>query len=100
MLFLDAATREPVGCVDVGAQAHAAYPSPDESNIVVANQNGKLLQRIATDYATDSFVLQDAATLDLATCTTPNGFACQDPDLRPDNAPICPIIDAAAASPL
>lgn len=33
----------PVGCVDVGAQAHAAVPSPDGSYVVVANQNGKLL---------------------------------------------------------
>jgi hypothetical protein len=31
-----------------------------------------------------------AATLNLATCTTPSGTACQDPELRPDNAPICP----------
>lgn len=96
VLFLDAATRAPVGCVDVGAQAHAAFPSPDESYVVVANQNGKLLQRITTDYATDTFVLDGDATLDLAGCTTPSGFACEDPVLRPDNAPICPIIDATS----
>jgi len=27
---------------------------------------------------------------------TPNGFPCQDPILRPDNAPICPVIDSTS----
>ncbi|HWB72663.1 MAG TPA: hypothetical protein VG452_10625 [Egibacteraceae bacterium] len=96
VLFIDAATRAPVGCIDVGAQAHAAFPSPDETYVIVANQNGKLLQRITTDYATDTFVLDVLATLDLAGCTTPNAFPCEDSVLRPDNAPICPIIDATS----
>lgn len=96
VLFLDAASRQPVGCVDVGAQAHAAFPSPDEQYVVVANQNGKLLQRIATDYAANTFTLDAAATLDLAGCATPNGVGCEDPTLRPDNAPICPVIDATS----
>lgn len=93
VLFMDAASRTPVRCIDVGVQAHAAFPAPDESYVVVANQNGKLLQRIATDYNTDSFALQDAATVNLATCITPAGVGCEDGSLRPDNAPICPIID-------
>lgn len=88
--FLDAATREPVGCIDVGTQAHAAWPTPNQRHLIVANQNGKKLQRIATDYATNTFTLEDAATIDLAACTTPSGAPCQDPVLRPDNAPICP----------
>src|SRR3990172_1122395 len=94
VLFMDAATRAPVACLDVGVQAHAAFPSPDQTYVVVANQNKKLLQRINTNYATNTFTLDGAATLDLATCTTPNGIACQDATLRPDNAPICPVIDA------
>jgi DNA-binding beta-propeller fold protein YncE len=94
VVFLDAATRAPVGCIDVGAQAHAAVATPDGNHVLVANQNGKLLQRITTDYATNTFTLDSGATLDLATCTTPNGQPCQDLTLRPDNAPICPIIDA------
>ena len=94
VLFLDAATRAPVECIDVGLQAHAAVPSPDESYVLVANQNGKLLQRIRTDYATQSFALDSAATLDLANGTTPSGALRQDPALRPDNAPICPLIDS------
>ena len=96
VLFMDAATRAPVACVDVGAQAHAAVPAPDQTYVIVANQNDKLLQRINTNYATNTFTLDSAATLDLATCTTPNGAACQDAILRPDNAPIFPIIDAAS----
>ena len=93
VLFMDTATRAPVGCVDVGVQAHAAVPSHDGSFVVVANQNGRLLQRINTDYETNTFTLDHAATLDLATCTTPSGAPCQDPALRPSNRPICPVID-------
>lgn len=93
VLFLNAASKAPVGCVDVGAQAHAAVPTPDGSAVIVANQNGKLLQRVRTDYATNTFTLEPAATLNLATCTTPSGAACEDASLRPDNAPICPVID-------
>ena len=96
VLFMEAATRTPFACIDVGLQAHAAFPAPDESYVVVANQNGKLLQRIETDYGSRTFDLVAAATLNLATCTTPSGAACQDPLLRPDNAPICPVIDASS----
>lgn len=92
VLFMNAATRAPVECIDVGAQAHAAIPSHDDSFVVVANQNGRLLQRINTDYATGTFTLDNAATLNLATCTTPSGAPCQDLNLRPNNTPICPIL--------
>jgi hypothetical protein len=88
--FLDARTREPVDCIDVGIQAHAAWPTPDQRHLIVANQNGKLIQRIRTNYRRETFVLDGAATLDLASCRTPSNKACQDPNLRPDNAPICP----------
>ena len=88
--FLDADEREPVECIDVGVQAHAAWPTPDQRHLIVANQNGKKLQRIATDYRGERFTLEDDATIDLATCTTPSGAPCQDPELRPDTAPICP----------
>lgn len=96
VVFFDASTRAPVACIDVGAQAHAAVPSPDESYVVVANQNGKLLQRIRTDYATHTFALEPGATLDLANGTTPSGALRQDPTLRPDNAPICPLVDSTS----
>ena len=90
VVFFDAATRTPVECIDVGVQAHAAWPTPDQRHLIVANQNGKLLQRISTDYRNEVFTLDDAAALDLANCVTPSGAPCQDPALRPDNAPICP----------
>ena len=90
VVFLDARERKPLECIDVGTQAHAAWPTPDQRHLIVANQNGKKLQRIATDYRNEIFRLEDEAEIDLAGCTTPSGAACQDPVLRPDNAPICP----------
>ena len=92
VLFIEAATREPVTCIDVGLQAHAAFPAPDGSYVVVANQNGKKLQRIASDFATGAFTLDASADLDLAAGVTPSGAPREDPTLRPDNAPICPIV--------
>jgi hypothetical protein len=102
VVFLDAETRTALDCIRTspgagGArQVHFAIPSPDETYVAVANQNGKLFERIDTNYATNTFTLNPAAMIDLANCTTPNGFACQDPNLRPDNAPICPIIDSTS----
>jgi DNA-binding beta-propeller fold protein YncE len=96
VLFLDADERKPLTCIDVGVQAHAAVPAPDGSYVIVANQNGKLLQRITTDYATNTFTLDSNATLDLANGTTPSGALRQDPALRPDNAPICPLVDSTS----
>ena len=61
-----------------------------------ANQNGKLLQRIRTDYRRNRFTLEAGATLDLATGTTPSGAPRQDAALRPDNAPICPLIESSS----
>ncbi len=96
VVFFDAERRKPVGCIDVGVQAHAAVPSPDEKYVLVANQNGKLLQRIKTDYKRNVFTLETGATLDLATGTTPSGAPMQDAALRPDNAPICPLIESSS----
>jgi DNA-binding beta-propeller fold protein YncE len=102
VLIMDAATRTPVDCIrtSVGStgarQVHLAIPSPDQTYIAVANQNGKLFERIDTNYATNTFVLNAAATIDLATCTTPNGVACQLAGVRPDNAPICPLVESTS----
>jgi hypothetical protein len=102
VLIMEARTRTPIDCIrtSVGAggarQVHLAQPSPDESYIAVANQNGKLFERIDTNYATNSFVLNTGAGINLATCTTPNGVPCEAAAIRPDNAPICPIIDATS----
>jgi hypothetical protein len=104
VVIFDGATRAPVSCIRMspgagGAiQAHAAVLTPDDRHILVANQNGKLLERIDTDYPTNTYVHATAATIDLANCTTPNGFPCQDPILRPDNAPICPRVGSGNVS--
>lgn len=96
--ILDARSRRPLACVrtepgaDGARQAHALWPTGDDRYLIVANQNGKKLERIRTGYAANRFVQEPAATLDLANCTTPNGLRCQAPEIRPDNAPICPFI--------
>jgi hypothetical protein len=85
-------------------QAHAATWTTDGRAVIVANQNGKLLERINYDPERDEFTHDTAATIDLANCRTPNGFPCETatpvnasdpayfgPHNRPDNAPICPI---------
>ena len=98
VVFFDAATRTPVACLrsTPGAggarQAHAAVPTRDDAAVIVANQNGKLLERINTNYAMNAFVHDAAATLDLVACTTPNGINCQLAGVRPDNAPICAFV--------
>jgi hypothetical protein len=102
VVFLNAQTREPLACIrtSVGAggarQVHFAIPSPDQTYVAVANQNGKLFERIDTDYSTNSFVLNPAATINLFTCMTPNGIPCELAGVRNDNAPICPIIDSSS----
>ena len=102
VVIFDARTRTPLNCFEttIGStktrQAHAAYPAPDGSFILVANQNGKRLERIDTNFATNTFTHNAAATLDLMTCTTPNGHPCEHADLRPINWPICPMVDASS----
>lgn len=69
VVIFDAAARTPLGCFEttVGStgtrQAHAAFAAPDGSYILVANQNGKRLERIDTNFATNTFVHNSAATL-------------------------------------
>jgi hypothetical protein len=101
VVMFNAQTRQPLSCIrttqsPTGRQAHAAYPAPNGKFIVVANQNGKRLERINADFNANTFEHDAAATLDLANCMTPSGAACQAADLRPDNAPICPIVDQSS----
>ena len=97
VLTIDAETRAPVDCVrtepgELGRrQAHAIWPTPDGEYVMVANQNGKLLERVAVDWSTGDLTQEPAATLNLYAGTTPSGAPRQDPVLRPDNAPICPL---------
>ena len=97
VVVFDAATRAPLFCTRMApgaggaVQAHAVFPTADDRHVLVANQNGKRFERIATDYVTNTFVYDPTASIDLAGCTTPNGLPCQDAVLRPDTAPICPF---------
>lgn len=78
-----AADRKVVASIDVGDQAHGAFATPDGSMIVVANQNGKKLARIAADFQKEQFSHNPADDLDLKVLE----------DARhPDNAPICPVL--------
>ena len=102
VVIFDAGARKPLSCFQttIGTtgtrQAHAAFAAPNGSYILVANQNGKRLERIDTYFPTNTFVHNALATLDLQTCVTPAGKPCEAPDLRPINWPICPIIDASS----
>ncbi len=103
VVVFDAASRRPLACMQTSLsettktrQAHAAFPAPDGSYILVANQNGKRLERIDTDFAKNTFTPNPAALLDLATCTTPGGRPCESAELRPMNWPICPIVDSSS----
>ena len=95
VLILDAASRKPLECLRTSPgeagrrQAHAVWPTPDQRYLIVANQNGKRLERIRTDYAANRFEMDGDAALSLYQGTTPSGAPRQDPALRPDNAPIC-----------
>lgn len=98
IVIFNAETRTPIECfrteagVDGIQQAHAIWPAPDDSYILVANQNGKKFERITADFDNETFTQDSAATLNLATCTVPSGLPCQFPGIRPDNAPICPFV--------
>jgi hypothetical protein len=83
VLFIRASDRKVTGSVDVGDQAHGAVPAADDSIALVANQNGKRLAHIRTDYVNERYVHEAAADLDLA--------ALEDAE-HPDNAPICPVM--------
>ncbi|GAA5116430.1 hypothetical protein JIN84_18990 [Luteolibacter yonseiensis] len=87
VLIIEAATRNVVYSVDVGVQAHAANVSPTNDYILVANQNGKLVQRIDANFGTNTFALDSTATLDLANGVTPTGAPRQGTE-RPDNAAV------------
>jgi len=103
VVIFEAQSRKPLSCMQTTVseatktrQAHAAFPAPDGSYILIANQNGKRLERIDTNFAKNTFTHNTAATLDLATCTTPGGRPCEREDVRPMNWPICPIVDSSS----
>jgi len=98
VVIFDARHRVPLACMRMKAgeggarQAHAVWPTPDDRYLLVSNQNGKLFERIATDYENDVFAHEPDIALDLANGITPSGAPRQSAGIRPDNAPICPFV--------
>ena len=93
---INTADRLAESCVRLPArngqqQAHSAYTSPDNSFIVSAGQNQKDLVRLKVDFPGKTLVIDDIMNLDVG--TTPSGAPKQAAGIRPDNAPICPIVD-------
>jgi hypothetical protein len=82
VVFVDAAARAPIGCVSLGKNAHAAWPTANMKVAIGANIAEKKLVRIATDYANKKFTVNDTVAL-----------AALEPIL-PDAAPICPITES------
>ena len=64
------------------AQPHATAVTPAGDAIIVANQGGKRLQRIAADFKNDVYKLDSAADLDLSVL--------EDAD-HPGNLPVTPV---------
>lgn len=87
-LVMDAATRKPEACLNMGKNLHAAWPTPDQKIALAANMAEKKLIRIWTDYAAHKFAFdpeKDVLSLGML-----------DSGERPDNAPVCPITDASS----
>jgi hypothetical protein len=68
--------------------------SIDQSDSAGKNYGGTIYIWDSKDLERVNKGLDPGATIDLVNCTTPNGVACQLADVRPDNAPICPIIES------
>ncbi|GJL54021.1 MAG: hypothetical protein NPIRA02_11530 [Nitrospirales bacterium] len=88
VLFMDAEAKTPIGCISVGKNVHAAWPTPDQNMVMAANIKEKKFVRIWTDYASKTFMFdgqQDVVNLQ----ALQNGE-------RPDNAPICPITESTS----
>lgn len=84
-LFMDAQTRKPEACLNMGKNLHAAWPMPNQKMALGANMAEKKLIRISTDYAGHKFGFDPAKdVLELGPLESGE---------QPDNAPVCPITD-------
>jgi hypothetical protein len=88
VLFMDAASKAPIGCISVGKNVHAAWPTPDQKMAIAANIKEKTFVRIWTDYSSQKFVFdQQQDVIHLKALQTGE---------RSDNAPICPITESTS----
>jgi hypothetical protein len=86
VVFIDAASRAPIGCVSLGKNAHAVFPAANMRMAIGANIAEKKLVRIWTDYANKKFTIKpDNDVVNLTQMESGNDV--------PDVAPICPITD-------
>jgi len=86
VVFLDAAARAPIGCVSLGKNAHAAWPTANMKLAIGANIAEKKLVRIWTDYANKKFTVNPSTDV-VALAPLESGEL-------PDMAPICPITES------
>ena len=102
VVIFDAESRTPLQCFEttVGStgtrQAHAAFPAPDGSYILVANQNGKRLERIDTDLRPTRSRTIPRRRSTWRRAPRHGGSRASIRYLRPINWPICPIIDSSS----
>ena len=88
VLFMDAASKAPIGCISVGKNVHAAWPTPDQKMAIAANIKEKTFVRIWTDYSSKKFAFdQQQDVIHLKALQTGE---------RSDNAPICPITESTS----
>ncbi len=88
VLIMDAKTRKPEACLLLGKNVHAAWPTPNQKMLVVANIKEKQFARIWTDYGAHKYTFDPVKdVLSLGALETGE---------RPDAAPICPITDASS----
>jgi hypothetical protein len=85
VVFIDAAARAPIGCVSLGKNAHAAWPTANMKMAIGANIAEKKLVRVWTDYANKKFTINPPSDV-VALAPMESGEL-------PDMAPICPITE-------
>lgn len=82
--FIDAASRSPIGCVSLGKNAHAAWPTANGKMAIGANIAEKKLVRIWTNYAEKKFTITPERDVVALGALEP---------ILPDAAPICPVTE-------
>lgn len=87
VVFIDAASRAPIGCVSLGKNAHAAWPTANGKMAIGANIAEKKLVRIWTDYANKKFTINPANDVVALSALEP---------VLPNAAPICPITESTS----
>ena len=84
-LFMDATTRKPEACLNMGKNVHAAWPTPDQKMAIAANIAEKKFIRIWTDYKAHKFSFDPEKDV--------MNLGAMESGERPDMAPICPITE-------